>query len=85
MVMTTVVAKSAEDSERGFVGKEGRIVERKENQVTQGLEVAAVEFEHMDMMVAYLNMVQWWVHLECKDKGYQQYTAPLPVNKAYLL
>jgi hypothetical protein len=31
MVMTTVVAKSAEDSERGFVGKEGRIVERKEN------------------------------------------------------
>ena len=53
MVMTTVVAKSAENSERGFVEKEGRIAEKKENQV--GLEVAVVEFEYMDMMVAYLN------------------------------
>jgi hypothetical protein len=51
--------------------------------------VVVVEFEYKDTMAEHLNRgEQRQAHLDCKDKGYQQYTVRLPakeVNKAYLL
>jgi hypothetical protein len=53
------------------------------------VEVAVVEVEYKDTMAEHLNKGKWrQAHLDCKDKGYQRYTEPLPakeVNKACLL